>query len=263
MNKLKIATIISASLFTCSAFATDKIQHLLNMLEEDMSDHSGQQMTDKIFSNFDELDDNNNGYIDRLEASNNNIQHHFDKIDEIGEHNGKISRYELNTYAKNYGLQVIGDRELLGEKHYNVKTNYEQNNQMDASMSSSKSMGNKELVGEKHYNVKTNYGRKSNTDTSVYLFDDMEENDLLGEKHYELKTNYGQKTSYKQNTEMDKIVHSFQEIDDDDNGSLSVEETDDHNISMHFGYIDDNEDKVLSYKEYITYLAESGYVTEQ
>ncbi len=186
MNKLKIATIISATLLSLSATAQDKIDTLLDMEDEDMAmGHHNKEMKERISAGFGALDNDNDGYIGKYEANDDNIWEHFSEIDRLGDNDGKISRQEFSTYIDIYGMKVIDDRDIEGSAE-------------DAFIA-----------------------------------------------------------------KLDKITSSFDDIDNDNSGSVSIEEAEGHDFAMHFGYMDENEDKIVSYDEYIDYLAMPGYVTEK
>ncbi|MBQ4832559.1 EF-hand domain-containing protein [Pseudoalteromonas sp. MMG010] len=59
-------------------------------------------------------------------------------------------------------------------------------------------------------------------------------------------------------TRFDKIESSFSSLDNDSDGYVSVEEADDDDIANHFGYMDKNQDKRISKKEFVRYIKKNG-----
>ena len=59
------------------------------------------------------------------------------------------------------------------------------------------------------------------------------------------------------------IKHSFAKIDSDSSGSISVSEADSHTILEHYGYIDKNNDFVLSESEFNSYVKKWGYTIDR
>ena len=58
--------------------------------------------------------------------------------------------------------------------------------------------------------------------------------------------------------ELDDIDHDFSELDDDDNGYVSLAEAEGHDVNFHFGYIDTDNDRRLSQQEFELYIETQG-----
>ncbi|MEM5547381.1 EF-hand domain-containing protein [Pseudoalteromonas fuliginea] len=56
----------------------------------------------------------------------------------------------------------------------------------------------------------------------------------------------------------DKIESSFSSLDNDSNGYISIAEGNDDDISNHFGYMDENQDKRISRSEFKGYIKKYG-----
>ncbi|GAB3039040.1 EF-hand domain-containing protein [Bowmanella dokdonensis] len=156
---------------------------------------------EKIGSAFYHLDNDDNGYISKEEADDNNIWRHFSQID--SNNDGKLTRNEFNRYL------------------YSSPASFDE--------------GIKEA--------------KKEHDEGYAVADRIEE----GNEKADYDLNRGNRPS-DQAPRPPAIENSFEELDRNDNGRITMTEAEERNIAYHFGYADKDVDYALTRIEFNTYV---------
>lgn len=219
MKKLTIATLISAALST-SAFAGDDM--------------------DKIDTTFADLDNDDNGYISREEADDDEISEHFSKIDANSDM--QLSMKEFNTHVMKYPQHF--DDDVLA-----------------SAQSMKDSMNGKGMMEDDM--MKSDVDVDSAIDEQVATLHDKSQSQEL---YTETETRENETVTQKDmsDTSEDSMVAKgeFEMMDANSDGELTKAEASRSGVTDDFDKIDANDDELITRMEYTRYQRMSEGSTE-